>query len=76
MILSFLATRWGGIVAGVLFALVALGVNNIHQQRKGAEKVVAKMEKATNENVKKADAARRSVDGVPDERLRDKWTRD
>lgn len=57
MILSFLATRAGGIVAGVLFALVALGVNNIHQQRKGAEKVVAKMEKATNDAISKANSA-------------------
>jgi hypothetical protein len=57
MILSFLATRWGGIVAGVLFALVALGVNNIHQQRKGAEKVVAKIEKATNDAISKANSA-------------------
>jgi hypothetical protein len=57
MILSFLATRWGGIVAGVLFALVALGVNNLHQQRKGAEKVVAKIEKATNDAISKANSA-------------------
>ncbi len=57
MILSFLATRTGGIVAGVLFALVALGVNNLHQQRKGAEKVVAKIEKATNDAISKANSA-------------------
>lgn len=76
MILSFLATRMGGVVAGVLFALLALLAYGSDQQRKGAEKVVAKMEKATNENVKKADAARRSVDGIPNERLRDKFTRD
>ena len=57
MILSFLATRAGGIVAGVLFALVALGVNNLHQQRKGAEKVVAKIEKATNDAISKANSA-------------------
>ena len=57
MILSFLATRTGGIVAGVLFALVALGFNNLHQQRKGAEKVVAKIEKATNDAISKANSA-------------------
>ena len=76
MILSFLSFRSRGIVAGVLFAVVALMAYGSDQRRKGAEKVVARMEKATNENVKKADAARRSVDGIPDERLRDKWTRD
>ena len=57
MILSFLATRAGGIVAGVLFALVALVVNNSHQQRKGAEKVAAKIEKATNDAISKANSA-------------------
>ncbi len=76
MILSFLATRAGGIVAGVLFALVALGVNNLHQQRKGAEKVVAKMEKASNANAQKAEAARRSADELPPDRLRDGYFRD
>lgn len=76
MMLAFLATPLGrGAIVAVALVL-ALVVNNSHQQRKGAEKVVAKMQKATHENVKKADAARRSVDGIPSERLRDKWTRD
>ena len=57
MILSFLATRTGGIVAGVLFALVAFGINNVHQQRKGADKLAAKMEKATNDAISKANSA-------------------
>lgn len=76
MILSLLASRYAGPVIIGSALVLALLVNNSHQQRKGAEKVVAKMEKATNENVKKADAARRSVDGIPNERLRDKFTRD
>ena len=43
-VLSFFASRTGGIVAGVVFALVALIVNNSHQRSIGAEKVVAKLE--------------------------------
>jgi uncharacterized membrane protein (DUF106 family) len=76
MILTFLASRLGQGFVIVIALVLALIVNNAHQRSIGAEKVVAKIEKATNENVKKADAARRSVDGVPVERLRDKWTRD
>lgn len=75
MILTFLATPIGRGAIVVAALVLALIVNNSHQRSIGAEKVVAKMERATNENVKKADAARRSVDGIPDERLRDKWTR-
>ena len=76
MILSFLATRWGGIVAGVLFALFAFGINNVHQQRKGADKLAAKMEKASNANAQKAEAARRFADELPPDRLRDGYFRD
>lgn len=75
-ILTLLATPLGRGAVIVLALVLALIVNNSHQRSVGAEKVVAKMQKATHENVKKADAARRSVDGIPTERLRDKWTRD
>ena len=75
-ILALLATPLGrGAIVAVALVL-ALIVNNSHQRSVGAEKVVAKMEKAADANVKKADAARRAVDGLPVERLRDKWTRD
>lgn len=76
MIMGLLASRYAGPAIGVVALVIAILVNNAHQRSIGAEKVVAKIEKATNENVKKADAARRSVDGVPVERLRDKYTRD
>ena len=76
MILPFLASRLGQGVTIAVALVIALIVNNAHQRSIGAEKVVAKIEKATNENVKKAEAARRSVDGLPDDRLRDKFTRD
>ena len=65
-----------------LFAAIGLGVISLrawdihHQRAIGAERIVAKMEKASNANAKKADAARNSVDKLPDERLRDKYFRD
>jgi len=67
-------------VSGALILFVACGValilNNSHQRSIGAEKVVAKIEAATNENVKKATAARRSVDRIPDSGLFDSYRRD
>lgn len=68
--------RIGVIVAG-LVALVGLRAwDKQHQQAIGAGKVVAKIEKAANENARKADDARRSVDRLPADRLRDRFTRD
>lgn len=57
MILAFLATPLGrgAIVAvSVVLALIAWSSD---QQRKGAEKVVAKIEKATNDAISKANSA-------------------
>ena len=76
MILTFLATRLGRGLTVAVALVIALLVNNMHQRTIGAQKVVAKIEKATNENVKKADAARRSVDGIPDNGLFDSYRRD
>lgn len=76
MILTFLATRLGRGLTVAVALVIALLVNNMHQRTIGAQKVVAKIEKATNENVKKADAARRSVDGIPDNGLFDNYRRD
>lgn len=66
-----------GIIAAL--AASAYGLRQLdksNQQAIGAQKVVAKIEKATNENVKKADAARRSVDRIPDSGLLDAYRRD
>lgn len=46
-----------------------------HYEKKGAERVVAQIEKKVEANAKKADAVRNSVQSVPAERLRDAWTR-
>lgn len=57
MMLAVLATPLGrGAIVAVALVL-ALVVNNSHQQRKGAEKVVAKIEKATNDAISKANSA-------------------
>lgn len=75
-VLELAASKVGLAVIFVASCVVALIVNNAHQRSIGAEKVVAKIEKATNENVKKADAARRSVDRIPDSGLLDAYRRD
>ena len=76
MILAFLATRLGRGLIVVSALVLALIVNNSHQRSIGAEKLVAKIEKATNEKISKATAARRSVDSVPDGGLLDSYRRD
>lgn len=74
--LPFLLTPIGR-MAGTL-AIVALAWFGFakHYETKGASRVVAKIEKRTNANVEKAEAARRSVSSVSVDRLRDAWTRD
>lgn len=76
MILTFLATPLGRGAIVVAALVLALIVNNSHQRSIGAQKVVAKMEKAADANAQKAEAARKSVDALPDDRLRDKHFRD
>jgi hypothetical protein len=66
-----------GVIAAALVALVSLRAwDKSTQQAIGAGKVVAKIEKAANENARKADDARRSVERVPADRLRDRYGRD
>ena len=74
--LEFAASKIGRALILLAFGGVALLVNNSHQRSIGAEKVVAKIEKATNEKVHKAEAARRSVDRIPDSGLLDSYRRD
>lgn len=74
--LAFLVTplgRWAFIGMAILAAWFGLAR---HYENKGASRVVAKIEERNNANVQKADAARKSVDTVPAERLRDAYRRD
>lgn len=72
------AWAWNGgiFVAGVLALFGLRAWDKQHQQAIGAGKVVAKIEKAANENARKADDARRSVERLPADRLRDRHSRD
>jgi len=75
-IIPFLITpfgRWAAIAA-MVFA-VWFGFAR-HYENKGASRVVAQIEKKVEANAKKADDVRRSVQSVPVDRLRDKYTRD
>jgi hypothetical protein len=78
-IAAWLGTLWGRMAlgGGVVVALVGLRAWDVRtQQAAGARKAVAKMEAKANENARKADDARRSVDRLPADRLRDRFTRD
>ena len=75
-VIAFLITpigRWAAIAAMVLAAWFGFAR---HFENKGASRVVAQIEKKVEANAKKADAVRRSVQSVPVDRLRDKYTRD
>lgn len=74
-----LSTLWariaatGGLVALVLSAWFAFAY---HYQKVGEARVIAKIEKASDANVKKAAAARLSVEGIPAADLNDRYRRD
>ncbi len=77
--IDWLIGPWGRIalIGAALVAFVSWRVlDKEHQQAVGAQKLAAKIEKATNAKVQKAERARRSVDSIPDERLRDPYFRD
>ena len=65
--------RWAAIAA---MAALAWASAAVHYEIKGANRAVAKIETRNNVNVKKAEIARRSVDTLPAERLRDGYFRD
>ena len=65
--------RWAAIAA---MAALAWASAAVHYETKGANRAVAKIETRNNVNVKKAEIARRSVDTLPAERLRDGYFRD
>lgn len=74
--LASLRGRMAAIGLAVLALVSWRTYDVIHQRGIGEAKAVAKMEKASDANAKKADAARRSADDLPAERLRDKYFRD
>jgi hypothetical protein len=78
-LITFFGTLWGRVaVAGGIFAtLLAAWVGFAwHFENKGAAQAVAKIEQRNNANVEKAQAARRSVQGIPDDQLDDQYRRD
>lgn len=64
-------------VFGMLAMLGTWDWKRIRQaENRGAESVRVEAERKSNANARKADTARRTVDRIPDERLRDKFCRD
>ena len=76
MLLPFLLTPLGRLLGTAAILAVAWFGFARHYENKGADKLAANIERAQNVKVKKATAARRSVDSIPDERLRDPYFRD
>lgn len=75
-LIGFLITpvgRWAAILGMVLLAWFGFAR---HYERKGAARVSAQIEKKVEANAQKANEVRSSVQSVPADRLRDKWTRD
>ena len=75
-LIGFLITpvgRWvaiGGMVLSAWFGFAS------HYRKQGAERVSAQIEKKVEANAQKANEVRSSVQSVPADRLRDKWTRE
>ena len=65
--------RWAIIAAilGITWMSVAS-----HYEKRGANKLAAKIERKISENARSADVARKSVSKLPDSLLRDSMTRD
>ncbi len=76
VLLGFLATtigRWTAICGMVLVAWFGFAK---HYEHKGAERVTAQIEKKVEAHAQKAEDVRNSVQSVPANSLRDKWTRE
>lgn len=76
ILLGFLATtlgRWAAICGIVLIAWFGFAS---HYRKQGAERVTAQIEKKVEANAQKAESVRNSVQSVPANSLRDKYTRD
>ncbi len=78
-IADFFGSIFGRVaLAGGLFAsFVAWRAYDIHEQRSiGEQRAQGQMEKQANANAQKAEKAARTVDGIPDSGLRDRYFRD
>lgn len=78
--LGLMLATWkarAAVAGAIVLALVSWRAFDIHKQRAiGAERVVAKIERAADAKVSKATSARNRVERIPDERLRDGYFRD
>lgn len=77
--ITFFGTLWGRVaVAGGIFAALigAWLAFAAHYRSQGESRVLASIEKRTNENVERASRARASVQNVPIDQLDDRYRRD
>ena len=74
--IPFLLTPLGRLAASAAIVLIAWLTFAKHYENKGASRVTAHIEKKVAENVKKAEAARRSGAGLPVDCLQRTYCRD
>lgn len=66
-----------GMAAAALMMLVTWDWSRIRRaEQAGADRVRVQIERNTDANAKKADAARRAVERLPKDKLTDRYTRD
>lgn len=78
-LVTFFGSLWGrvAVAGGILAALLAAWAAFAHHYRQqGESRVLEKIERRTNENVAKAQAARASVANTPADKLSDRYRRD
>jgi len=78
-LIAFFGTLWGrvAVAGGILAALIAAWAGfAAHYKGVGESRVLQKIEQRTTINVEKAQAARRSVETLPADRLTDRYRRD
>jgi hypothetical protein len=78
-LIAFFGTLWGrvAVAGGILAALITAWAGFAHHYRQqGESRVLQKIEQRTTINVEKAQAARRSVETLPADRLTDRYRRD
>lgn len=76
VILGFLITPLGRYAVFFATLLVVWFGFARHYEKKGAERVEARIEEKVQANAQKAESVRNSVQSVPANSLRDKYTRD
>jgi hypothetical protein len=78
-LIAWCGTLWGRVAvgAGIIATLAAMWFGWLwHHDNKVESRVISKIERRNSQNVEKAQAARRSVQNIPADKLDDRYRRD